>query len=176
MDKYIQILITDSYEKLEETIALLKQKNLHTLEINLRTDSALDLIKHATTNHPDILVGAGTVINLKQCKKALKVGAQFIVSPGLDEKIAKFCKKRKVPYYPGCVTPTEIQKAISLGIQIVKFFPQNTYGGLDAMKRLSGPYPQIKFMPTGGITNKNAHEFLAWDKIVAVGGTCFLND
>ena len=116
-------------------------------------------------------VGAGTVINRDQAERVVKAGAKFIVSPGLSEEVAIFCKEKGIPYFPGCVTPTEIMKAISLGITIVKFFPANVYGGLKALKALSGPFPQIKFIPTGGVDLTNLKEFLEFDKIYAVGGS-----
>ena len=121
-------------------------------------------------------IGAGTVINAEQCEKALEVGAKFIVSPGLSPAVAKICKLRGVPYYPGCVTPTEIMAALELGITTVKFFPANVYGGLKAMKALAGPFPQIKFIPTGGIDASNLEEYLAWEKIEAVGGSFYVKD
>ena len=125
---------------------------------------------------PDMHIGAGTVINAEQCKRALAAGAKFIVSPGLSEEAAKVCEKADVPYYPGCVTPTEIMKAISLGITVVKFFPANVYGGLKAMKALAAPFPQIRFIPTGGVNKENLDEFLAWDKIYAVGGSFMVEE
>ena len=121
-------------------------------------------------------IGAGTVINADQCEKALEAGAKFIVSPGLSPAVAKICKLHGVPYYPGCVTPTEIMAALDLGITTVKFFPANVYGGLKAMKALAGPFPQIKFIPTGGIDASNLDEYLAWDKIEAVGGSFYVKD
>ena len=116
-------------------------------------------------------IGAGTVINLDQCKRAIDAGAKFIVSPGLSEEVALYCNEKGVAYYPGCVTPTEIMKAISLGIKVVKFFPANVYGGLKAIKALAGPFGQIKFLPTGGVSLENLKEFLDYDKIFAVGGS-----
>ena len=116
-------------------------------------------------------VGAGTVINGRQCVEALNAGAKFIVSPGLSVEVAEICKANDVPYYPGCVTPTEIMQALDLGITTVKFFPANVYGGLKALKALSGPFPQVKFIPTGGVDLTNLKEFLEFDKIYAVGGS-----
>jgi 2-dehydro-3-deoxyphosphogluconate aldolase/(4S)-4-hydroxy-2-oxoglutarate aldolase len=106
----------------------------------------------------------------------LDAGAKFIVSPGLSVAVAKVCKLRGVPYYPGCVTPTEIMAALDLGITTVKFFPANVYGGLKAMKALAGPFPQIKFIPTGGVDATNLDEYLAWEKIAAVGGSFYVKD
>ena len=116
-------------------------------------------------------IGAGTIINKEQAIRAINAGAKFIVSPGLSKEVALYCKEIGVPYYPGCVTPTEIMEAISYGIDVIKFFPANVYGGLAALKTLSGPFPQIKFMPTGGVDITNLKEFLDCEIIYAVGGS-----
>ena len=138
--------------------------------------SAKEAIALAVKLFPDMNVGAGTVINAEQCNKALAAGAKFIVSPGLSVPVAEICKANNVPYYPGCVTPTEIMQALELGINIIKFFPANVYGGLKAMKALAGPFPQIKFIPTGGVNRDNLDEFLAWEKIYAVGGSFMVEE
>ena len=116
-------------------------------------------------------IGAGTIINGAQARAAIESGAQFIVSPGLSSEVAEVCKNANIPYLPGCATPTEIMQAIAMNIEIVKFFPANVYGGLNAIKSLSAPFPQIKFLPTGGVDLSNIKEFLSFDKIVAVGGS-----
>ena len=123
-----------------------------------------------------VTVGAGTVINAEQCEAALAAGATFIVSPGLSPAVAKICTERNIPYYPGCVTPTEIMAALEFGITTVKFFPANIYGGLKALKALSAPFPQVKFIPTGGVDRSNIDEFLAFDKIAAIGGSFFVKE
>ena len=107
----------------------------------------------------------------EQAEEAVEAGAKFIVSPGLSQGVANVCKVNKLPYYPGCVTPTEIMQALELGIDIIKFFPAGVYGGLKALKALSGPFPQVKFIPTGGVNLDNLEEFLSFDKIYAVGGS-----
>ena len=121
-------------------------------------------------------IGAGTVINQEQCRKAIDAGAKFIVSPGLSASVAQLCKQENVPYYPGCVTPTEIMQALELGINVVKFFPANIYGGLKALKALSAPFPQVKFIPTGGVDRSNIEDFLAFDKVYAIGGSFFVKE
>lgn len=176
MDKKIPVVVIKELGETEKILSALQAYGIHCAEITFRTACAAEAIALAVEKFPDMNIGAGTVINEKQCKKALAAGAKFIVSPGLSEKVAKLCKKRGVPYFPGCVTPTEIMAAIELGITTVKFFPANVYGGLSAMKALAGPFPQIKFIPTGGVTRENLDEFLAWDKIEAVGGSFFVQD
>lgn len=121
--------------------------------------------------YDQILTGAGTVINKEQAQKAFDAGAQFIVSPGLSRSVVEFCLDHKLPVYPGAVTPTEIMTALEYGLNIIKFFPAQNYGGLATMKSLSGPFPQIKFIPTGGIQENNLGEFLKNDFIKACGGS-----
>ena len=140
------------------------------------SEYAKEAIEYAVRNYPEMSIGAGTVINAKQCEDALEAGAQFIVSPGLSVSVANICNERNIPYYPGCVTPTEIMQALELGITTVKFFPANVYGGLKALKALSAPFPQVKFIPTGGVDRSNIDEFLAFDKIVAIGGSFFVKE
>ena len=118
-----------------------------------------------------MFIGAGTVINADQARAAIDAGACFIVSPGLSQGVAKVCRERGVPYVPGCVTPTEIMQALELGITTVKFFPASVYGGLSAIKALSAPFPQVKFVPTGGVSYDNINEYLSFDKIAAIGGS-----
>ena len=141
------------------------------MEITFRTAAAADSIRAVSENCPEMLVGAGTVITLEQCKKAVESGAKFIVSPGFDEEVVRWCVEHHVPVTPGCVTPTEIMAAMKLGIQIIKFFPAGVYGGLSAMKALSGPFGGIKFIPTGGVNAQNLAEYLAAPFIHAVGGS-----
>jgi 2-dehydro-3-deoxyphosphogluconate aldolase/(4S)-4-hydroxy-2-oxoglutarate aldolase len=117
----------------------------------------------------DIVVGAGTVLSLDKCKEAISRGAGFVVSPGFDQEIVDYCIKNNVPVFPGCVTPTEITAAYKTGLKVLKFFPANVYGGLAAIKALSGPFPDVKFIPTGGVDNSNLAEFII-PQVFAVGG------
>ncbi len=176
MEKIIPVVTLNSVEERTKVLTALKNNGINCAEICFRTDCAEQAIKLSVKEFPDMNVGAGTVINGKQCSKAIKAGAKFIVSPGLSEEVAEICKKNGIPYYPGCVTPTEIMKAIELGLTVVKFFPSNVYGGLKAMKALSAPFPQVKFIPTGGVDSTNINEYLAWDKIYAVGGSSFVKE
>ena len=169
--KVVPVVKVNSLDEAENLACALIKGNLPIAEITLRTDCALDAIKNTAEKHPEIIVGAGTVLNYKQAKDAIKAGAKFIVSPGLNLKVLKTCKKAGVLYIPGCVTPTEITTAIENGITTVKFFPANVYGGLTAIKALAGPFSGVTFMPTSGINGDNLAEFLAFDKIVACGGS-----
>lgn len=171
MDKVIPVVVIKNVEDTIPTLQQLIDGGINCAEITFRTACAGEAIEIATKAYPNMNVGAGTVINLEQCKKALNCGAKFIVSPGLSVDVAKYCKKKGVPYYPGCVTPTEIMQALSLGINIIKFFPANVYGGLSALKALSAPFPQIKFIPTGGVDLNNIQDFLNFEKVYAIGGS-----
>ena len=176
MDKFIPVVVIKELEEVDKILPALKANGINCAEITFRTACAAEAIKMATEKYPEMSIGAGTVINEKQCKEALKAGATFIVSPGLSVGVAKVCKKKNIPYYPGCVTPTEIMQALELGITTVKFFPANVYGGLTALKALSAPFPQVKFIPTGGVDRSNIDEFLAFDKIAAIGGSFFVKE
>jgi 2-dehydro-3-deoxyphosphogluconate aldolase/(4S)-4-hydroxy-2-oxoglutarate aldolase len=176
MEKYIPVVVIKELSETDKILTALKNSGINTAEITFRTACAAEAIAYACEKYPEMNIGAGTVINAEQCEAALAAGAKFIVSPGLSVAVAKTCKLRGVPYYPGCVTPTEIMAALELGITTVKFFPANVYGGLKAMKALSAPFPQIKFIPTGGVDRSNIDEFLAWDKIAAIGGSFFVKE
>lgn len=176
MEKCIPVVVIKELSETDKILTALNNNGIHTAEITFRTSCAAEAIAYACKNYPDMAIGAGTVINAAQCEAALAAGAQFIVSPGLSPAVAKICNERGIPYFPGCVTPTEIMAALELGITTVKFFPANVYGGLKAMKALSAPFPQIKFIPTGGVDRSNIDEFLAWDKIAAIGGSFFVKE
>jgi 2-dehydro-3-deoxyphosphogluconate aldolase/(4S)-4-hydroxy-2-oxoglutarate aldolase len=176
MDKCIPVVVIKELSQTDTILTALKNHGINCAEITFRTACAAEAIEYACKNYPDMNVGAGTVINAEQCEKALAAGAKFIVSPGLSVAVANVCKAHNVPYYPGCVTPTEIMQALDLGINIVKFFPANIYGGLKALKALSAPFPQVKFIPTGGVNRENIEEFFAFDKVYAVGGSFFVDE
>ncbi len=145
-------------------------------EITFRTETAADCIKIMSEEFPDMLVGAGTVLTPAQADQAMKAGAKFIVSPGFNPTMVKHCIKKKYPVIPGVNNPSDIEAALSFGITFLKFFPAEASGGLDMIKALSAPYPQIRFMPTGGITPDNLHTYLAFDKVAACGGTWMVRD
>lgn len=176
MDRLIPVVVIKNLDDTEKILAALKKDGINCAEITFRTACAKEAIALAVEKFPDMNVGAGTVINGRQCIEALNAGAKFIVSPGLSVEVAEICKANDVPYYPGCVTPTEIMQALDLGITTVKFFPANVYGGLKALKALSAPFPQVKFIPTGGVNRENLDEFLAFDKVAAVGGSFFVEE
>ena len=169
--KVVPVVVINSIDETLNIMQALCDGELPVAEITFRTACAEDAISLATKNFPNMYIGAGTVINVTQCKKAIDAGAKFIVSPGFSKEIALYTRERGITYYPGCVTPTEIMQAIEMGIKVVKFFPCNVYGGLSAIKALSAPFNQIKFLPTGGVNEQNLKEFLDCDKVFAVGGS-----
>ena len=176
MQKYIPVVVIRDLSETDRILTALKKSGMMCAEITFRTACAAEAIAYACEHYPDMEIGAGTVINAEQCEAALKAGAWFIVSPGLSVAVAEICKAKSIPYYPGCVTPTEIMQALELGITTVKFYPGNVYGGLKALKTLSAPFPQIKYIPAGGIDRSNIEEYLAFDKVVAIGGSFFVKE
>lgn len=176
MEKFIPVVVIKELAETDRILTALKANGIHCAEITFRTACAAEAIEYACAHYPDMQIGAGTVINAQQCEAALAAGAQFIVSPGLSVAVAEICAARNIPYYPGCVTPTEIMQALELGITTVKFFPANVYGGLQALKALSAPFPQVRFIPTGGVDRSNIDEFLAFDKVAAIGGSFFVKE
>lgn len=140
-------------------------------EVTFRTDAAEESIRIMSTEFPQMLVGAGTVLTTEQVDRAVAAGAKFIVSPGLNPKVVKYCIEKGVPVTPGTCTPSEVEQAIELGLEVVKFFPAEPAGGLNMIKAMAAPYVGMKFMPTGGINPKNVRDYLAFDKILACGGS-----
>lgn len=144
-------------------------------EITFRTDCAREAIERITAAYPEMLVGAGTVLTVKQAEEAVKSGAKFIVSPGLNPNVVRYCTEKNIPIIPGCATPSDIEKALELGLDTVKFFPAEAAGGLPMIKALSAPY-KVKFMPTGGINEKNILSYLQNERVLACGGSFMVSD
>ena len=161
-------------EKVEDAVPManaLVRGGLPAAEVTFRTAAAADCIREMSEKCPDILVGAGTVVNLEQCTRAVEAGAKFIVSPGYDDAIIDYCLENKVNLIPGAVTPAELTHLINRGFDITKFFPANLYGGLKATETLSAVFVGHRFMPTGGVNLENLPEFLGSKSIIAAGGT-----
>ena len=169
--KIVPVVVFNNVNETIPTLNALFKGDIPIAEICFRTECASECIKIAVKECPDMLIGAGTIINSVQCNQAIECGAKFIVSPGLSEEVANICKEKNIPYFPGVVTPTEIMKAIELGLTNLKFFPASVYGGLKAIKALSSAFPSVKFMPTGGVNDENIKEFLEFKKIFACGGS-----
>ena len=167
----VPVVVLDKVEDAVPTAKAMAAGGVDTMEITFRTACAPECIKAVAENCPDVLVGAGTILNLEQCKLAIEMGAKFIVSPGFSDQIVGYCVENGIPVAPGCVTPTEIMAALKHGLKMVKFFPANVYGGLNAMKNLSAPFVGVKFLPTGGVNAANIKEYIDAPFIHAVGGS-----
>ncbi len=167
----VPVVVLDDAKDAVPTAKAMLEGGIDVMEITFRTEAAAESIKAVSEGCPEMLVGAGTVLNLEQCKEAISLGAKFIVSPGFDEEIAKFCLDSNVPVAPGCVTPTEIMEALKLGLSVLKFFPASVYGGINALKALSAPFASVSFIPTGGVNAANLAEFIRAPFVHAVGGS-----
>lgn len=167
----VPVVVLEDAKDAVPTAKAMLAGGIDVMEITFRTAAAADSIKAVAQECPDMVVGAGTVINLEQCKLAVECGAKFIVSPGYDEETVAWCCDNGVPVTPGCVTPTEIMMALKHGLKVLKFFPANVYGGLSAIKSLAGPFGGVKFIPTGGVNAQNLAEFISSPYIHAVGGS-----
>ncbi len=167
----VPVVVLDKTEDAVPTANALIAGGVDVMEITFRTACAPDAIEAVAKACPDMLVGAGTILNLDQCKLAVEKGAKFIVSPGFDGEVVAWCVENGIAVCPGCVTPTEIMAALKLGLNVVKFFPANVYGGLNAMKNLSAPFGGVKFLPTGGVNTANIKEYFSAPFIHAVGGS-----
>lgn len=167
----VPVVVIDDAKDAVPTANAMVAGGIDVMEITFRTAAAPEAIKAVAENCPDMLVGAGTILNVEQCKLAIEMGAKFIVSPGFDADVVRYCIENGVAVTPGCVTPTEITAAVNMGLKVVKFFPANIYGGLNAMKNLSAPFVGVKFMPTGGVNAANVKEYIDAPFIHAVGGS-----
>lgn len=145
-------------------------------EVTFRTSAAEESIRIMTDGYPDMLIGAGTVLTIEQVDKAVAAGAAFIVSPGLNPEVVRHCIDIGVPVVPGCASPSDIEQAISFGLDTVKFFPAEAAGGIDMIKAMSAPYVNVRFMPTGGINASNINSYLANPKVIACGGSWMVKD
>ena len=164
------VVLEDERDALPLAKALV-EGGLPVAEVTFRTAAAEASIKKMCEAYPDMVVGAGTVLNIEQVEKAVAAGAKFIVSPGYDEEIVNYCLEKDIPIYPGTVTPSDLSKAVKKGLSVVKFFPAEQYGGVNTIKALAAPFTTVKFMPTGGINAKNLKDYLSCNKIVACGGS-----
>ena len=169
--KIVPVVVLNKLEDTLPTLRAMEEGGIKVAEITFRTACAKDAIALAAKEAKDMLIGAGTVINRDQCLSAIEAGAKFIVSPGFDQGVYETCVQFDIPYIPGVVTPTEIMNAVNKGLKILKFFPAGVFGGLKALKAVSAAFPGVKFLPTGGVDENNAPEFLAQKFIVGVGGS-----
>ena len=167
----VPVVVLNDSKDAEPLADALCEGGLACAEVTFRTEAAAESIKIMSEKHPEMLVGAGTVLTVEQVDEAVAAGAKFIVSPGLNSEVVKYCLDKNIAITPGVVTPSEMEQAIELGLNIVKFFPAEPSGGLSMIKAVSAPYTMLKFMPTGGINPGNVKEYLKSDKIFACGGS-----
>ncbi len=149
----------------------LSDGGLPVAEITFRSDAAQEAIRRVHQELPDVILGAGTVLTIDQVDRAVAAGATYIVSPGLNPEVVRHCQKVGVPIVPGCANPSDIEVALSLGLTTVKFFPAEALGGLNLIKAMSAPYGNVKFLPTGGVSESNLLDYLNFNKVVACGGS-----
>lgn len=171
----VPVVVLDKPEDAEPLAKALCEGGLPCAEVTFRTAAAEESIRIMSEKYPKMLVGAGTVLTTEQVDRAVNAGAKFIVSPGLNPEVVKYCVERNIPVTPGTCNPSDIETALSLGLDVVKFFPAEAAGGLAMIKAMAAPYVNMKFMPTGGINAKNINEYLAFDKIIACGGSWMVN-
>ena len=167
----IPVVVLDDAKDAEPLAQALCEGGLPCAEVTFRTDAAEESIRIMAEKYPDMLVGAGTVLTTEQVDRAVAAGAKFIVSPGLNPKVVKYCVDKGIPVTPGCANPSDVEQALEFGLDVVKFFPAEQAGGLAYIKAIAAPYVGMKFMPTGGINPKNVKDYLAYDKILACGGS-----
>ena len=140
-------------------------------EITFRTRAAAEAMRRIAAEAPDVLLGAGTVLTPGQAAAAREAGAQFVVSPGFDPRVVDYCREHGLPVYPGVCTPTDIQRALGAGLEVLKFFPAGPLGGASFLKAISAPFPGLRFIPTGGVKRENLRDYLKLDQVLACGGS-----
>ncbi len=167
----IPVVVLDDAKDAEPLARALCEGGLPCAEVTFRTAAAAESIRIMSEKFPEMLVGAGTVLTTAQVDEAIACGAKFIVSPGLNPTVVQYCLDKGIPVTPGTQTPSDMEKAIELGLDVVKFFPAEPAGGLSMIKAVAAPYVGLRFMPTGGISAKNVRDYLAYDRIIACGGS-----
>lgn len=167
----VPVVVLNDAKDAEPLAQALCDGGLPCAEVTFRTDAAEESIGIMTEKFPDMLIGAGTVLTTEQVDRAVAAGAEFIVSPGLNPKVVKYCVDKGILIIPGCANPSDVEQAIEYGLEAVKFFPAEQAGGLAYIKAIAAPYVSTKFMPTGGINPDNVKAYLAYDRILACGGS-----
>lgn len=167
----IPVVVLNDTKDAEPLGRALVEGGIPCAEVTFRTEAAEESIRIMAEKFPEMLVGAGTVLTTEQVDRAVAAGAKFIVSPGLNPKVVRYCVEKNIPITPGIITPGEMEQAIELGLEVVKFFPAESFGGLKTIKSMAAPYNKMMFMPTGGINPENVKEYLKFDKILACGGS-----
>ncbi len=169
--KIVPVVAIDRAEDAENLGRALVNGGIPCAEVTFRTDAAEEAIRILSEKFPEMLVGAGTVLKTEQVDRAIAAGAKFIVSPGLNPKVVGYCVDKGIPMVPGCANPSDIEAALEFDLEVVKFFPAEALGGLKLIKAMAAPYGNVKFMPTGGINANNICDYLAFNKVIACGGS-----
>ena len=167
----IPVVVLDDAKDAEPLAKALCEGGLPCAEVTFRTEAAEECIRIMSEKFPEMLVGAGTVLTTEQVDRAVAAGAKFIVSPGLNPRIVKYCVEKGIVITPGCANASDMEQALENGLEVVKFFPAEPAGGLNMIKALAAPYVGLKFMPTGGISPNNVRDYLAYNRIIACGGS-----
>lgn len=170
-NQVVVVLVIKTLDGLESKIEKLTSEGYNVLEVTLRTECALEAIKIIKNKFPDLKVGAGTVLTIGQLKACIENKADFGVSPGLNKDVLSFAQSQNFDFIPGIATPSDIELAMSLGLELVKVFPAKVLGGIDFIKAISSPYHQMKFMPTGGVSESDHKDYLSLPNVYCVGGT-----
>lgn len=173
----VPVVVIENVEDAVPAAKALMDAGVNVMEITMRTDAGIQAIANVREAYPEMLVGAGTILSLEKAEEAVNAGAQFIVSPGFNPIVVNWCIDHDIPITPGCVTPTEIEQALSYGLKVLKFFPASVYGGVKGCKALNGPYKSadVKFIPTGGVNNDNLAGYADKPFIHAIGGGWLCN-
>ena len=169
--KLVPLVVLDDAADAVPMAKALVEGGIPVAEVTFRTDAAADVIRAMAEQVPEILVGAGTVHTVAQAQTAVKAGAKFIVTPGFQPDVVRWCVEHQVDIVPGTAVPSDIEQAISFGLSVCKFFPAEAYGGVKTLKALKGPYADIRFMPTGGVSLDNMNDYLALSNVAAIGGS-----
>ena len=169
--KLVPLVVLDDAADAVPMAKALVEGGIPVAEVTFRTDAAADVIRAMAEQVPEILVGAGTVHTVAQAQTAVEAGAKFIVTPGFQPDVVRWCVEHQVDIVPGTAVPSDIEQAISFGLSVCKFFPAEAYGGVKTLKALKGPYADIRFMPTGGVSLDNMNDYLALSNVAAVGGS-----
>lgn len=169
--RIVPVVVLQNADDAADLAEALIDGGLPIAEVTFRSEAAEESIRIIAEKYPKMLIGAGTVVNVEQAERAVNAGAKFIVSPGFSSKVVEYALSRDIPVLPGVCTPTEMMMANDYGLKTVKFFPASQYGGVAAIKALAAPFPQMRFLPTGGINADNIREYLANPKVIACGGS-----
>jgi len=169
--RIVPLIVMDDPAKADPLARALVEGGLPIAEIAFRTPGAAAALRRMAESHPEVLVGAGTVLTADQAAAARDAGARFVVSPGLDRRVVDWCHAHDLAVFPGACTPTEIGAAVSLGLKVVKFFPAEPMGGLPFLQAVAAPFPDVEFIPTGGIAASHLPGYLGFRRVVACGGS-----